>query len=110
MSTQASTVPTATKVRRWFLSPSNRRQELIGKTIIYLLLFAGAIVLMIPLFWMISTSVKPKDQIYSYPIVWIPPRDCLAELPLGLSKSPLWALLDQQRLLKRIRHYGQSIW
>lgn len=54
----------------WMASKS--RQKLIGNIVIYTILFVGAAVLMIPLFWMASTSVKPQDQIYTYPIVWIP--------------------------------------
>ena len=51
---------------------SKSRQKLISTIVIYIILFAGAAILMIPLFWMVSTSVKPQDQIYTYPIVWIP--------------------------------------
>lgn len=54
------------------LTSSRRNQRLVGTTITYIILFIGAAILMIPLFWMISTSIKPQDQIYTYPIVWIP--------------------------------------
>lgn len=53
-------------------TPSKRRQDFIRTVAVYIVLFLGAAVLMIPLFWMFSTSIKPKDQVYSYPIVWIP--------------------------------------
>ncbi|MEM7345504.1 MAG: carbohydrate ABC transporter permease [Chloroflexota bacterium] len=59
-----------TAVTSWRASKS--RQKFIGNIVIYITLFVGALVLMIPLFWMMSTSVKPQDQIYTYPIVWIP--------------------------------------
>ncbi len=60
------------KTQHRLFSPSKRRQDLIRTITVYLILFAGAVILMIPLFWMFSTSIKPKDQVYSYPIVWIP--------------------------------------
>jgi len=41
---------------------------------IYLNLVVGAAVLMIPFYWMVSTSLKPLDEVYMYPIKWIPSR------------------------------------
>jgi ABC-type glycerol-3-phosphate transport system permease component len=38
----------------------------------YIVLLGGAFVLMIPFFWMISTSLKTLDEVQSWPIVWIP--------------------------------------
>jgi ABC-type glycerol-3-phosphate transport system permease component len=38
----------------------------------YAFLLAGAIIFLIPFAWMLSTSLKPLDQIYVYPIQWIP--------------------------------------
>lgn len=66
--------------RSWLSSRSNQR--LIGTIVTYMILFAGAIVLMIPLFWMLSTSIKPQDQIYTYPIVWIPREIVWENYPL----------------------------
>ena len=100
MSTQASAPPTTTtSTTRRFFSPSKSRQELIGKTAIYVLLFAGAVVLMIPLFWMLSTSVKPKDQVYSYPIVWIPREIIWQNYPLVFQKIPFARYLTNSTFL-----------
>ena len=41
-------------------------------TFTYLLLFVGAFFLMVPFFWMISTSLKSLDEVQTWPIVWIP--------------------------------------
>jgi len=38
----------------------------------YLLLVAGAVGMLLPIFWMVSTSVKPLNQIFSLPIQWWP--------------------------------------
>jgi ABC-type glycerol-3-phosphate transport system permease component len=48
------------------------RGRLLEVVLAYGLLLAGTAILMIPLFWMISTSLKPLDEIYVYPIIWIP--------------------------------------
>ncbi len=49
-----------------------RQRRQLALVIIYGLLLAGTVVLMIPLVWMVSTSLKPLDEVYVYPIRWIP--------------------------------------
>lgn len=48
----------------------------VKKKIGIILLYAVAVIsvgiLLIPIFWMISSSLKPAAQIYKYPIVWLP--------------------------------------
>ena len=64
-----------------------RLTELLGS---YLVLLAGAGILLIPLFWMVSTSLKPLDEVYVYPILWIPSKivwqnylDVFKNVPFG---------------------------
>ncbi len=45
---------------------------LIWRLVAYIVVFVGAVVLMVPFLWMISSSLKPLNQIFSYPPVWIP--------------------------------------
>lgn len=59
----------ATGVRWW----ENRR--VVGAlihTVVYLVLVAGALVVALPFFWMLSTSVKAEAEVFAEPIVWIP--------------------------------------
>jgi multiple sugar transport system permease protein/sn-glycerol 3-phosphate transport system permease protein len=51
---------------------SQARTRLINQVIAYLILGGGAIVIMIPFFWMISTSLKKQWDVYQFPPVWIP--------------------------------------
>lgn len=44
----------------------------IKKILTYLLLFAGASVLMLPFLWMVSTSLKSADKVMMFPPQWIP--------------------------------------
>lgn len=46
----------------------------IKKILIYALLIGGSVIFLIPLVWMISTSLKPLDQTTSLPPAWIPFR------------------------------------
>ena len=47
-------------------------QKIVGRIVIYLVLIAIAIVILLPLLWMLSTSFKPKSQWFSAQIYWIP--------------------------------------
>lgn len=44
----------------------------LGAGLVYLLMTALAFVFMIPLFWMLSTSLKPRWEIMAWPPQWIP--------------------------------------
>ena len=49
------------------------RQLGTAETIVtYIVILVGAVGLMFPFAWMLSTSLKPLDEVYSYPIIWIP--------------------------------------
>lgn len=39
---------------------------------VYIFILMGAAVLLIPFFWMISTSLKLANQVFSFPPIWIP--------------------------------------
>lgn len=60
------------------------------RVFIYLVILLGAAVVLIPFAWMISTSLKPENQLFDYPPVWIPDpirwqnyRDAWNALPFG---------------------------
>lgn len=38
----------------------------------YLVLGAGSLAFLMPFAWMLTTSLKPKDQVFAYPVEWIP--------------------------------------
>jgi multiple sugar transport system permease protein len=42
------------------------------RTLLYLVILAGAFLMLIPFLWMVSASLKELDQIFIYPPVWIP--------------------------------------
>ena len=52
--------------------PSKTRTRHIGQFFTYLILIGGALVIMIPFFWMLSTSLKKQWDVYQFPPVWIP--------------------------------------
>src|ERR1039458_652278 len=43
-----------------------------GRFLVYLLLIAGSVIFLVPLAWLISTSLKPIEQTMTMPPVWLP--------------------------------------
>ena len=46
--------------------------SVVKLAVTYTVLVVGSILFLIPLIWTVSTSLKPLDQIFVYPIKWIP--------------------------------------
>lgn len=44
----------------------------VSRTIVLIILSLAAVAFLLPLIWMVITSLKPKDQIFVYPLIWIP--------------------------------------
>lgn len=64
--------------------------QLALRAVIYLLLLLGAALVLVPFFWMLSTSLKSQDRLFVYPPEWIPRpphfsnyRDAWNALPFG---------------------------
>ncbi len=51
---------------------SKTKSKLVVDIIDYTILIAISIVVLIPLFWMISTALKSNADIYAWPPEWIP--------------------------------------
>lgn len=46
--------------------------KLLGRIFVYALMIFLALLFMLPLLWMLSTSLKPKAQLFTLPLRWIP--------------------------------------
>lgn len=51
---------------------TKKRQDYTVKILALLVLSGGSLIMLFPLAWMISTSLKPDDQLFRWPPVWIP--------------------------------------
>ncbi|MEK0286831.1 carbohydrate ABC transporter permease [Caldifermentibacillus hisashii] len=51
---------------------SQKKRTKVANSIIFLILLAGAVIMIAPLLWMLSTSVKDKADVFALPPVWIP--------------------------------------
>ncbi len=71
MSVQYTTVDKAVPDRQ--IAP-NRGMNAIRGIFVYALLLLGAAVMLLPFIWMLSASLKPGIEVFSFPIQWIPER------------------------------------
>ena len=46
--------------------------DAVLRVIVYLLILFGAAVVLVPFFWMVSTSLKGEERLFVYPPEWIP--------------------------------------
>ncbi|WP_260871657.1 carbohydrate ABC transporter permease [Bacillus sp. X1(2014)] len=53
---------------------SQSTKKKIGNTITYIFLLLLSLLVLIPFFWMISSSLKQDNQVFSIPIQWIPTK------------------------------------
>ena len=56
-----------------------------GGTIV---LLAGAFVMMVPLAWMLSTSLKADGEVFLIPIRWIPSKILMSNYPAAITFVP----------------------
>ncbi|MBP2018542.1 multiple sugar transport system permease protein [Symbiobacterium terraclitae] len=67
--------------------------DLLKSFVTYFLLTLGAAVVVVPLFWMISTSLKGPDALFTYPPEWIP------RPPVWRNYIDAWKMLPFGRFL-----------
>jgi multiple sugar transport system permease protein len=88
---------------------SKSKVDLIYKTVIGLVLICGALVLMIPLLWMISTSLKSLDELYEPGFnLWINNIQW-DNYSKALSAFPFWIYLKNTLLTTLIPIIGTTL-
>lgn len=64
---------------------SKRRREQIVKYVSLAILVLGLVVILFPLVWMISTSLKTRVEVAKFPPVWIPAEPQWGNYPMALT-------------------------
>lgn len=54
------------------LAQRRQSQDIVARVIIYGLLLIGAVIILVPFLWMVSTSLKTERQLFTWPPRWIP--------------------------------------
>lgn len=68
---------------------SHKNKNAVRIILFYLLTFGIALIVVIPFFWMVSTSLKSKGAIMQIPIEWIPQNPTLNSYKTVFTKFPL---------------------
>jgi len=66
-----------------------RGQKVLATAAVYALMTAIALIFMIPLLWMLSTSLKTRADIFAWPPEWVPAAPTWGHYELAFAKSPL---------------------
>ena len=77
----------ATRTALWNRKSVRQRVRIWGGTVILTL---GALAMMVPLAWMLSTSVKDEGEVFIVPIRWIPSQILLSNYPEAVVFIPYW--------------------
>ncbi len=83
---------------------------LIKRAILYLLLFGGAALFLIPLLWMLSTALKPIEQTMTMPPQWIPYRHYVEIDGERVAARPGPAYQEDGREWIRVMPEGEEDW
>lgn len=67
----------------------SKRVELVKQVVLYAVITIGALVMLLPFFWMIATSFKLPSEIISYPPTWIPHTPTLNNFIQVWKKIPI---------------------
>src|SRR5439155_23479 len=63
----------------------------LGRVVAYLLIGLGAVVMMLPFYWMVITAVSPAPDIIAFPPKWIPSHLTLDHFREAAAKAPNFA-------------------
>src|SRR6059036_1601362 len=61
---RTTAVTTTAETRRWH----GRKAQLLRKVLAHIVLLIGATIMVIPMVWMISTSLKEEGAVFTYPL------------------------------------------
>jgi multiple sugar transport system permease protein len=70
------------------LAEQKRRRIEWTRVAAYIALLLGSVIMLAPVYWMVSTSLKERAQIFRYPPVWIPNPLVWSNYPDALNAVP----------------------
>jgi multiple sugar transport system permease protein len=89
--------------------PSVKAKRIIFKVVVYALLAFGAVFVMIPLLWMISSSLKGSGEVFSYPPKFIPIPPLFSNYPRALTSEPFFRFAFNTTLITLLNIIGGAL-
>ncbi len=53
---------------------ANKLKARVSSVVVYAVLFAGAVIMLLPFYWTLITSIKVPSETMTFPIIWIPSK------------------------------------
>ncbi len=79
--------------------PPGHRGGTAGRILGYALLIVLSLLVMIPFAWMVSSSLKQNNEVFTVPIQWIPAEFRWDNFSVIWDRIPLWTYLGNSMLL-----------
>src|SRR5680860_1488464 len=86
-----------------------RREGLATRAATYGILAAGSALMLVPFFWMLSTSLKERGRVFAYPIQWIPHPVVWANYVYIMVKWPFWRYMLNSAFVAGLTIIGSLI-
>jgi multiple sugar transport system permease protein len=79
---------------------SRRRAAAMAQQLgLHLLLICGAMAILLPFYWMLSTSLKPAGEVIAHPIKWVPSRLVWGNYAKAINELPVSVLVFMRNSL-----------
>jgi len=95
------------KKSRTSIFQSKYKREIITKLLAYILLGTASIILLIPIIWMITTALKPLDEVYIFPPTWIPKQILWGNFIEALTFLPFSIYFKNTAIITLLSMLGQ---
>ena len=76
-----------------------RKRGLFKNILLYIVVNIIALIMLLPFFWMVSTSLKPNEQVYLIPPKWIPNPIVWSNYPRAFSFAPFGLFIKNSLII-----------
>lgn len=77
----------------WTASRRRRRTKLGSRILLYLTMIILSLIFLMPLFWLITTSLKEQGDVFASPPVWLPEVPQWSNYAEAVNRAMLWTWL-----------------
>lgn len=95
--------------RRTVHNPTKRVLYIIGRVLTYVLLTAGALVMLYPFIWMVMISLGSLEDLFSMPPRYVPERIHWENYPRALTEIPFFTYLRNTLFITATSMVGQIL-
>lgn len=83
-----------------------RSKRVIRRILLYFTLAFLSLIFLVPLFWMLTSSLKEQGQVFAVPPVWIPNPWVWDNYPEAMRRAPLWLWLQNTSVITFVATIG----